>query len=246
MIVAKAKRDGLIEVCIGEDDLMFPNQNGFEWFLKNKPKVYDIYGACNYIGKKPTGQKGAFRADTLVGFHLYMVHSRYYDTFLATKVSRGFTHEMVRHRAGFAYSQESTHYINYGPDTGLINVPETFNQFPELKEVFEAEAIKVFESYKLIYDKMRESGIDKKLACSTARQIMPTGIESKLVFTGNIRSLRHFINARANKYNVQEIRNVGLDVYDIMKDKAPNCFSDMERYKDDDGNDSIKALYKKV
>lgn len=85
MIVARAKKEGLVECLIGEDDLMFPNENGFEWFLKNKPKVYDIYTACNYIGKKPTGQKGAFRTDAVVGFHLYMVHSRYYDTFLETR-----------------------------------------------------------------------------------------------------------------------------------------------------------------
>jgi hypothetical protein len=84
MIVAKAKKEGLVEVCIGEDDLMFPNENGFEWFLKNKPNVYDIYAACNYVGKKPTGQKGAFRSDVIVGFQLYVVHSRYYDTFLNT------------------------------------------------------------------------------------------------------------------------------------------------------------------
>ena len=83
-IVQYAKDSGLPEVCIAEDDVSFPNQNGFEWFLKNKPVLYDLYSSCNYIGKKPVGQKGAFRSDTLVGFQLYMVHSRYYDTFLAT------------------------------------------------------------------------------------------------------------------------------------------------------------------
>lgn len=83
-VVARAKRDGLVECLIAEDDLMFPNENGFEWFLKNKPPVYDLYTSANYIGAKPKGQKGAFRADVLIGFQLYFIHSRYYDTFLNT------------------------------------------------------------------------------------------------------------------------------------------------------------------
>lgn len=84
MIVKDAKEKGLVECCIAEDDVMFPNENGFEWFLENKPKIYDIYSACNYIGKKPSGQKGAFRAEAIIGFQLYLIHSRYYDTFLST------------------------------------------------------------------------------------------------------------------------------------------------------------------
>jgi len=84
MIVREAKEKGLVEVCIGEDDLWFPNENGFEWFLENKPEVYDIYAACNYIGRKPAGQKGAIHAKAIVGFQLYLIHSRYYDTFLST------------------------------------------------------------------------------------------------------------------------------------------------------------------
>lgn len=84
MIVKEAKEKGLVEVCIGEDDMYFPNENGFEWFLKNKPKVYDLYNAANYIGEKPKGKKGAFKAEYMIGFHLYFIHSRYYDTFLST------------------------------------------------------------------------------------------------------------------------------------------------------------------
>jgi thymidylate synthase (FAD) len=58
----------------------------------------------------------------LSGHGSVLEHANY--TFLTTKASRGFTHEMIRHRAGFAYSQESTQYINYSPNTGLINIPE--------------------------------------------------------------------------------------------------------------------------
>lgn len=83
MIVQKAKDDGEQMVAIAEDDLMFTGGNSWEWFLQNIPPVFDIYVAANYLPMKKEGS-GAFRIDNCVGFHLYIVHSRYYDTFLAT------------------------------------------------------------------------------------------------------------------------------------------------------------------
>lgn len=88
MIVKQAKEQGLVEVCIAEDDLMFPHPKGWEWFLKNKPPVYDIYVGGSYFPFDKTGKEGAFKVKQVVGFHLYMVHSRYYDTFLNTPVDR--------------------------------------------------------------------------------------------------------------------------------------------------------------
>lgn len=85
MIVHKAKEEGLKECCIGEDDLKFESENGWEWFLKNKPDVYDIYAAGSYMSFKRPQEPGALKVDCIVGFHLYMVHERYYDTFLSTK-----------------------------------------------------------------------------------------------------------------------------------------------------------------
>jgi hypothetical protein len=85
MIVQRAKDEGLKECCIGEDDLMFPSENGWNWFLENKPGRYDIYAGCNYLASTPPEKPGLIRVDCIVGFHLYMVHEKYYDTFLSTK-----------------------------------------------------------------------------------------------------------------------------------------------------------------
>ena len=84
MIVRDAKDRGLVEVVIAEDDVCFPNEKGWEWFLKNKPPVYDIYCAGNYLPFDKPGREGSFRVESVVGFHCYFVHSRYYDTFLNT------------------------------------------------------------------------------------------------------------------------------------------------------------------
>lgn len=84
MIVREAKKLGLEEVLIGEDDLMIPHEKGFEWFLKNKPDIYEIYAAASYMAFKRPDSHRAIRVDCIVGFHLYFVHSRYYDIFLET------------------------------------------------------------------------------------------------------------------------------------------------------------------
>ena len=42
MIVRDAKDKGLEEVFIAEDDLFFPAKDGWEYFLKNKPKLLNI------------------------------------------------------------------------------------------------------------------------------------------------------------------------------------------------------------
>lgn len=76
MIVEDAKEKGLSEVCICEDDLFFPAQDGWQYFLRNKPLEYDIYVAATYI--LPVELK------KLCGFHLYCVSSKFYDTFLST------------------------------------------------------------------------------------------------------------------------------------------------------------------
>lgn len=84
-IVQWAKDNGESEVLIAEDDLMFPSEKGFEWFLKNKPPLYELYSSANYCAFKRPDKPGAYRCEYQVGFHLYFCHSRYYDTFLNTK-----------------------------------------------------------------------------------------------------------------------------------------------------------------
>jgi hypothetical protein len=79
MIVAEAKRAGLKETCIAEDDVMFPAEDGWEYFLSKKPNEYDLYLSGTYC--VPVENK------IITGFHLYMVHEKFYDTFLSVKDS---------------------------------------------------------------------------------------------------------------------------------------------------------------
>lgn len=77
MIVRDAKERGLKRVAIAEDDLYFPSEDGWKYFLSNEPEYYDIYCAATYITPISNGM--------ICGFHLYMVHERFYDTFLSVR-----------------------------------------------------------------------------------------------------------------------------------------------------------------
>lgn len=85
MIVEDAKEKGLSEVVIAEDDLSFPAQDGWEYFLKNKPDDFDIYIGGTYLLNQPDSWKGPIvKVDSYVGNHLIIIHEKYYDRFLQT------------------------------------------------------------------------------------------------------------------------------------------------------------------
>lgn len=178
-----------------------------------------------------------------MGHGSVLEHSNW--TFLVSQASRGFTHEMVRHRMGFAYSQESTHYIDYSDHRNWnICLHPGLSKIDQVALSVAAE--QAFFSYAEVYRSLRDQGIKKKDACSIARQILPNGMESKLCFTANARAIRHFLEYRGHTGNVLEIRLVALEVLKIMKQEAPNIFSDIETKINEDGYGEIISQHRKV
>lgn len=78
-LVMMAKQNGMDEIAIAEDDVMFTCPTSWEYFLKNKPNEYSVYVAATYI--MPPSH------NLLTGFQLYMVHYSFYDQFLSVPSS---------------------------------------------------------------------------------------------------------------------------------------------------------------
>lgn len=78
-IVQWAKDEGLPKVLIFEDDIFFCDKGAFDYYLQNEPTDYDIYLGGIYLGVIKDNLVKAF-----TGMHCYMVHERFYDTFLST------------------------------------------------------------------------------------------------------------------------------------------------------------------
>lgn len=78
-IVEYAKLAEFDSVIIAEDDVSFFAPGAWKYFLDNRPKDYDLYLSSVYVGDI----KEDNTVDSFCGFGLYIVHSMFYDKFLA-------------------------------------------------------------------------------------------------------------------------------------------------------------------
>jgi thymidylate synthase (FAD) len=157
-------------------------------------------------------------------------HANY--SFALRNVSRVLTHELVRHRAGSAFSQESLRYvrltdIGFRVAPALEPVREQVLEIVERLEEFQASAA-------------RELGIDdegvpfhvKKEVTSALRRLAPIGLSTDIIWTANARTLRHVIEMRTAEGAEEELRLLFDRVAEIMLAEAPGLFQDFVRQDD--------------
>jgi thymidylate synthase (FAD) len=153
-------------------------------------------------------------------------------TFAFREVSRVFTHELVRHRAGSAFSQESLRYVRV-TDMGF-RVPDALEPLRE-RVVSLVEQLEEFQ-----LDAAAALGIDddgvpfdvKKQVTSALRRLAPLGLSTDIVWTANARTLRHVIELRTDAAAEEELRSVFGEVAAIMLREAPALFADFARQPD--------------
>ena len=167
-------------------------------------------------------------------------HANY--SFALRNVSRVFTHELVRHRAGSAFSQESLRYVRLS-DIGF-RVPPALEPVREqvLSIVEQLEEFQVSAAKELGID---EEGVPfhvKKEVTSALRRLAPIGLSTDIVWTANARTLRHVIEMRTSDGAEEELRLVFDKIARIMQAEASGLFQDFARR--DDG--SWAPEYRKV
>lgn len=149
--------------------------------------------------------------------------------FAITGVSRVFTHELVRHRAGTAISQESLRFVRLD-DLGMW-APTAIREDEHIMEVFvdtfkklEELQIMMAEHYRLDEDGAQFSR--KKEITSAMRRIAPIGVSTSIGWSTNVRALRHILEARTDPSSEEEIRVVFAKIGEIVQDRYPVLFSD--------------------
>ncbi len=157
-------------------------------------------------------------------------HANY--TFAFRSVSRVFTHELVRHRAGSAFSQESLRYVRL-TDIGF-RVPAALEPVREqvLSIVEQLEEFQVTAAQKLGLDEEGLPFAVKKEVTSALRRLAPIGLSTDIVWTANVRTLRHVIEMRTSPGAEEELRTVFDEVARIMQAEAPDLFQDFNRGAD--------------
>jgi len=89
-VVRFAKERNMDSICIAEDDLYFPAEDGWRYFLKKIPKTFGLFvgGAYSYRMLHDTFQFHMTQLYRWSGMHLYVVHKSFYDTFLAADLTK--------------------------------------------------------------------------------------------------------------------------------------------------------------
>jgi thymidylate synthase (FAD) len=119
---------------------------------------------------------------------------------------RGITHEIVRHRIGCSYSQESTRYVKYDDDDGM----EFMTQSEECDDD---------ESFKCVLEHaQREYGfmILKGFKPQIARSVLPNALKADIGMTANFRAWRHFLKLRLSIHAHPSIRNVARAIWCML------------------------------
>lgn len=158
-------------------------------------------------------------------------------------VTRVVTHQIVRHRH-FTYDQQSFRYVEV-EDIDEDERSELEEQFhvPEFRgEDIDVDRHGVHEidspkeakkeyigSYSWsvnYYKRLRDRGVPKE----KARKVLPMGIKTNIVMSGNARAWMHILNVRT-KANVQnETREVAEAIFEELKEWMPYTF---QKYDED-------------
>lgn len=152
-----------------------------------------------------------------------------YFVFLLQDVSRVFTHELVRHRAGVSISQESLRFVRlddipfWHPEWAR-NDEELMRRNEELLQQMEAHQLWMADHFGLDDDGVPFS--EKKAKTSYMRRFAPIGLATTMVWGANVRALRHIIEMRTAAGAEEEIRLVFGQVAEICKSVAPMLFAD--------------------
>lgn len=204
-------------------------------------KLSEIAGRTCYMSfakPRPGGNK-AYMSNILESGHGSVLEHACFN-FIVTQVSRSFSHELVRHRAGWGYSQLSQRYVNES-DCNFV-CPEIINKNDNIKKLWIRSIENSLHDYEhlisLLGDLPEVAAItDKTLRLKTARQsarsVLPNATETKIFFTANARALRHFLELRGSIHAEPEIRRMAVLMLDLLKVAAPTIFMDF--YVDENG-----------
>jgi len=240
-----------------QDQLVSPEHDGGELMAEFAGRFcYDSF------------QKGR-ASDEYIGNILEMRHGSVLEhvtyNLAISGVSRSLTHELIRHRAGFAVSQESQRYVDAKSIkfvvppicldlcNGDLNDPMIQEFRDDCEKALGAYArlqARIAEKFALRGDEdassIKLTTMQKKRAMEAARALLPNASETKLVWTGNLRALRHFCELRGSDHADLEIRRLAVAITEAMMDLAPFAFADSKIVAGDCGVAVTSFAHSKV
>jgi thymidylate synthase (FAD) len=178
-------------------------------------------------------------------------------SFLCYGISRSTTHEVVRHRAGTAYSQLSQRYVS-GKVLRFVERPE-YQEVPALHARFCERIDRAWREYHEVADELAalqseghpklsaEAKTDlRKRLQQTARSVLPNETETILVMSANVRAWRHVIEMRTDVHAESEIRDLFFRIFACLRRAEPLLFDDYIVEAFSDGTYGARTDWRKV
>jgi len=155
--------------------------------------------------------------------------------FIFTGISRSLTHELVRHRAGMAYSQLSQRFVDEGKAKFVM--PPAIQGHPEEEKAWTDEVAGDLANYIARVERMMawpefqqitNRTERRKMVREAARANLPNATETMIFVTGNARAWRNIIELRVSGHAEAEIRRLQYKVSTALRREAPHIFGDYE------------------
>lgn len=172
-------------------------------------------------------------------------------------ISRSVTHELVRHRAGFSFSQLSQRYVS-GRALRFVERPE-YQQDDALHQQFLQRIERASGEYASITHRlleMQQAGVNilsaeaktdlLKKVRQGARSVLPNETEAPIVTTANARAWRHVIEMRASPHAEIEMRALAVRIFLCLRLIDPVLFGDYTLEQLSDGTYTVRTDYQKV
>ena len=144
------------------------------------------------------------------GHHSVLEHAQF--TFFISGVSRALSHQLVRHRIGVSYSQQSQRYCTFGDGFNYV-VPPSISKDPELLGKFRELMSQINDTYQYF--------LDNVIPAEDARMVLPNACTTNLTVSINLRALMHFCEERMCTCAQGEIRQMARSMAKLITDKIP-------------------------
>jgi thymidylate synthase (FAD) len=206
---------------------------------------------CYMSQQNPAGRSTAeYLANILQQGHGSVFEHAVY-VLLIEGISRSCSHELVRHRAGFGYSQLSQRYVDES-QAAFVMPPavigdeqlerEWLDQVEAAQRAYVTAVEHLMNKYAWVTDRTHR----RKMAREAARSVLPNATEVKIVVSANIRAWRTMLELRLGEGAEQEIRRMAVGCLDVLRQASPSFFSDFETYEAGDGTPAGRVGFHKV
>jgi thymidylate synthase (FAD) len=129
---------------------------------------------------------------------------------------RGVSHELVRHRTGVAFSQESTRYCNYAKRELAFIRPPFWLVGSKEDGIWRRSCEQAATTYLAL---LAEGAKPEE-----ARSVLPNSLKTEVVMTANLRAWKHILDLRTSDKAHPQMREVMMPILRRFRRVLPEVF----------------------